>query len=155
MIKNMIKMEQMNSAKIFPTMNYVMRFDGASKGNPGLAGAGAVIYKDGDELWSGYSFVGDHETNNVAEYNGLILGLTKALEFNIKNLLVEGDSQLVINQMKGEYKVNSNNLMKMYNTAKMLEQSFDKIIYNHIYREKNKKADQLSNLAISFYGHKI
>lgn len=151
MIKNISKITPINTAKIFPTIDYVMRFDGASKGNPGLAGAGAVIYKDECELWSGYTFVGEKETNNVAEYHGLILGLTKAIEFDIKTLIVEGDSQLVINQMKGEYKVNSSNLKKLYESAKILEQSFENVIYNHIYREKNKKADHLSNLAISFY----
>lgn len=140
------------NAKVVPSISHVMRFDGASKGNPGLAGAGAVIYKDECELWSGYTFVGENETNNVAEYSGLILGLTRAIQLNIKSLIVEGDSQLVINQMKGDYKVNSSNLRKLYETAKILEKSFDKISYNHIYREKNKKADQLSNLAISFYG---
>ena len=95
--------------------------------------------------------MGEKETNNVAEYHGLILGLTNAIELNIKNLIVEGDSQLVINQMKGDYKVNSANLKKLYIAAKTLEQSFDKIIYNHIYREKNTKADHLSNLAITNY----
>ena len=147
-------MQPINSAKVLPSICHVMRFDGASKGNPGLAGAGAVIYKDDCELWSGYTFVGENETNNVAEYNGLILGLTKAIEFNIKTIIVEGDSQLVIKQMKGEYNVKSSHLRKIYENAKMLEKCFDKIIYNHIYREKNKKADQLSNMAISFYTQK-
>lgn len=151
MITNIAKVMPSNSVKIFPAIDYVMRFDGASKGNPGLAGAGAVIYKNDSELWSGYTFVGEKETNNMAEYNGLILGLTKALEFNIKTLIVEGDSQLVINQMKGDYKVNAPNLKKIHATAKILEGSFENIIYNHIYREKNTKADQLSNLAILTY----
>lgn len=144
-------MQPQQSAKIFPAIDLVMRFDGASKGNPGVSGAGAVIYKNDAELWSGYTFVGEKETNNVAEYHGLILGLTNAIELNIKNLIVEGDSQLVIKQMNGDYKVNSENLKKLYMAAKQLEKSFDKIIYNHIYREKNGKADQLSNLAIQKY----
>jgi len=151
MMKNIVKITPSNAAKIFPTIDYVIRFDGASKGNPGLAGAGAVIYKNDKELWSGYTFVGDKETNNVAEYHGLILGLTKAIEFNIANLIVEGDSLLVINQMKGDYKVNSENLKKLYQSAKLLEESFINVLYNHIYREKNVKADELSNLAIINY----
>ena len=67
----------------------------------------------------------------------------------IKNLCVEGDSLLVINQMTGKYKVKSENLILLYNKAKELEKRFDVIIYNHIYRNLNKRADELSNLALS------
>ena len=137
------------SAKIFPEFDYKLQFDGCSKSNPGIAGAGAVIYQFNEEISSKIKFVGNNETNNVAEYTGLIIGLLEAINLNIKVLTVEGDSMLVIKQMKGEYKVKSPNLIKLYNDAMVLEKEFDFISYKHIYRENNKRADELSNLAIS------
>jgi ribonuclease HI len=130
------------------SMFYLLQFDGASKSNPGLAGAGAVIYANNNEIWSQSIFVGIKETNNYAEYKGLLLGLNKACELGIKDLHVQGDSQLIIKQMKGEYKVNSENLLPLFNAAKELEKNFDSIHYEHIYRNKNKRADYLSNEAI-------
>jgi ribonuclease HI len=129
-------------------MTFLLQFDGASKSNPGISGAGAVIYENDNEIWSESIFVGIKETNNYAEYKGLILGLNKATELGIRNILVQGDSQLIIKQMKGEYKVNSENLIGLYNEAKQLEKEFHNIHYEHIYRNKNKRADQLSNICI-------
>ena len=125
-----------------------MNFDGCSKGNPGLAGAGAVIYINNEEVWTGSSFVGKNSTNNEAEYAGLILGLEKALEMNIKNLLVNGDSQLVIHQMTGKYRCNSPNLIPLFQTAKKLEQKFENIKFEHLLRNLNHRADELANIAI-------
>ena len=125
-----------------------MNFDGCSKGNPGLAGAGAVIYINNEEVWTGSSFVGTNSTNNEAEYAGLILGLEKALEMNIKNLLVNGDSQLVIHQMTGKYRCNSPNLIPLFQTAKKLEQKFENIKFEHLLRNLNHRADELANIAI-------
>jgi ribonuclease HI len=136
-------------AKIFPEIDHKLQFDGCSKSNPGIAGAGAVIYRFNEEIAHTIKFVGNNETNNVAEYTGLIIGLLEAIKLNIKLLCVEGDSMLVIKQMKGEYKVKSENLINLYNQAKLLEKEFDFISFKHIYRENNKRADELSNLAIS------
>ena len=124
---------------------YTMHFDGCSKGNPGVAGAGAVIYKNDIEIWSNSKYVGDKETNNVAEYTGILIGMNAALDQNIKNIHVKGDSQLVIKQMRGEYKVKSANLLQLFNQAKRLELNFEKITYEHVYRSDNKRADVLSN----------
>lgn len=124
---------------------YVLFFDGCCKGNPGPGGAGAVIYNNGAEIWSDSVFVGKNVTNNIAEYTGLIIGLKQAVKVGIKNLTVNGDSQLAIKQMNGIYKVNSENLIELYKTAKQLEKSFDNISYNHVYRKDNKRADALSN----------
>lgn len=137
--------------KIFPEFDYRMQFDGCSKSNPGLAGSGAVIYHCGEEYWANHFFVGEHFTNNHAEYAGLIMGLQQAKEFNISHLYVEGDSQLVINQMKGIYKCRSENLLELYERAKELASSFEKIEFAYIPREKNKRADQLSNIAVEQY----
>ena len=135
-------------AKIFPELEYKLQFDGCSKSNPGIAGAGAVIYKFNEEISSKIQFVGNNSTNNVAEYTGLIIGLKEAINMNIKTLVVEGDSMLVIKQMKGEYKVKSANLIGLYNEAKLLEKVFEYISFKHIYRENNKRAEELSNLAV-------
>ena len=129
---------------------YLLRFDGCSKGNPGLAGSGAVIYYNNSEIWSKSIFVGKNNTNNEAEYTGLIIGLEEAVQMKIDSLQVEGDSLLVIKQMRGEYKVKSEKLIKLYEKAKEYEKMIGKIEYNHIYREKNIRADELSNLGLSF-----
>ena len=140
-----------NSKLSLPEIEYKMQFDGCSKKNPGLAGAGAVIYKYDKEIWSNHLFVGTNATNNYAEYSGLILGLEKAVELNIKVLHVEGDSLLVINQMIGKYKCNSHNLIEPHNNAKELAKQFDNINFVHIFRNKNVRADELSNNAVIEY----
>lgn len=145
------KSEKPTSVKIFPEYDYKLNFDGCSKGNPGIAGAGAVIYHFDKEYWSGTFFVGEMSTNNHAEYAGLILGLQQAKEFGIKQLKVEGDSLLVINQMKGIYKCKSINLIELHEKARELEKHFDTIEYVHVFRNQNKRADELSNLALNEY----
>lgn len=127
---------------------YVLYFDGCSKGNPGLGGAGAVLYKDDVEVWGASQVVGTKVTNNIAEYSGLIMGLNEVFTRNIKTLVVRGDSQLVIKQMKGEYKVRSSSLIEYYQQAKLLQRYFDHIMFEHVYRDKNKRADELSNMAL-------
>jgi ribonuclease HI len=137
--------------KIYPEIGFTMNFDGCSKGNPGLGGAGAVIYYNNDEIWSGSFFVGENATNNHAEYAGLILGLQQAKELQINSLLVKGDSQLVINHMLGIYNCKSSNLIELYLKAKELEKDFDIINYEHVLRNSNKRADELSNIAVDDY----
>jgi len=138
-------------AKVFPEPNYTMNFDGCSKGNPGLAGVGAVIYCLDDEIWSGSLFLGKNATNNQSEYTGLIFGLQQAIDMKIKTLMVKGDSQLVINQMTGKYKCNSENIIELYKKAKELEKEFEKIYFVHVLRNLNRRADELSNDAIKDY----
>ena len=99
------------NAKVFPEIEYKLQFDGCSKSNPGIAGAGAVIYRFNEEISIKIQFVGNNTTNNVAEYTGLIIGLKEAITLGIKSIIVEGDSLLVIKQLKGEYKVKSENLI--------------------------------------------
>lgn len=146
--KKIIPVIETTDKLLLVNLCHKLRFDGASKGNPGLSGAGAVIYEEDKEIWTEAHFIGNDRTNNEAEYIGLILGLRKAIELNIKDLLVEGDSMLIIKQMNGEYKVTSDRLEPLHKTAKSLESQFDKIFYNHIYRKDNKRADELANIAI-------
>jgi len=140
--------ESKKTSKIYPEYDFKMNFDGGSRGNPGLSGAGAVIYHFDKEVWAASFFVGENATNNHAEYAGLILGLQQARAFNIKHLKVEGDSLLVINQMKGLYKCRSENLIELYDKAKELEKEFEIIEYCHVLRNMNKRADELANIAI-------
>jgi len=127
---------------------YTLYFDGCSKGNPGKAGAGYAIYKNDEEVMSKSIYVGDKETNNKAEYTGLLEGLRYAIENNINCLHVKGDSNLAIKQMKGEYKVKSENILALYQEAKQLCEHFSHITFEHVYRKDNKRADQLANLAL-------
>jgi ribonuclease HI len=128
--------------------NYVLFFDGCSKGNPGRSGSGSVIYQDNVEVWSLGVFVGEKQTNNYAEYYGLIYGLEEATKRGIEHITVKGDSLLVIKQMRGEYQVKSENLLKLYQQAKTLEKQFEKIEFIHIYRNENKRADYLCNVGL-------
>ena len=89
LVKPLSKMERHDTIEeVKDEDKYTMFFDGCSKGNPGIAGAGAVLYKNGAEIWSKSLFVGEKETNNVAEYNGLILGLEEAIRRDIKSIEV-------------------------------------------------------------------
>ena len=124
---------------------YKLEFDGCSKGNPGRAGAGAVLYEGSREIWSDAKYVGDKETNNVAEYTGLIMGLHEALRRNISRLLVRGDSELIIKQMNGQYAVKSENIRHYHQAAKDLANQFKWIEFRHVYRKDNARADELSN----------
>ena len=133
---------------LFIMDKFTLYFDGCSKGNPGLSGAGAVIYLNDDEIWAKSEFVSNNQTNNYAEYSGLLLGLKEAIKQNIKILHVCGDSLLVIKQMQGKYKVNSPNIISLFNEAQKMLQHFDSIEFTHVYRTKNKRADELSNLAL-------
>jgi ribonuclease HI len=144
-------MDKAMDAKVYPLNEkidaYIMNFDGASKGNPGLSGAGAVIYKNGEEIWSSCKFIGT-KTNNQSEYSALILGLNGALTLGITKLSVLGDSLLVINQVNGIYRVKSDSLVELYEKVLQLKCHFVSIEFNHVYRDYNKRADELSNLAL-------
>ena len=128
---------------------YTLYFDGCSKGNPGLAGAGAVIYDQSSvEVWCLAQLVGTNSTNNEAEYTGLLIGLRHAVEMGVSELMVRGDSQLIIRQLKGEYKVKSVSLKPLYLEAVELISRIHIVQFEHVYREFNKRADELSNMGI-------
>jgi ribonuclease HI len=127
---------------------YSLYFDGACKGNPGPAGAGYVLYQGSREVSYKYEFIGTNETNNVAEYHALVLGLKQSLSYGVRNLTVYGDSLLVINQVTGKFKVNSHKLNKYYEFAVELSKQFESVRFQYIPREKNKRADELANLSL-------
>lgn len=124
---------------------YLLRFDGASKGNPGISGAGAVLYENGKEIWSTSRYLGI-QTNNYAECFAVILGINEACRRKIKDLEVEGDSMLVINHLKGKWKVKNEYLKNLYLSIHQTLKQFNNITYNHIYRNNNKRADELANI---------
>jgi ribonuclease HI len=131
---------------------HTLFFDGCSKGNPGKAGAGAVLFKNQEEIWSKAHFVGMKETNNSAEYMGLIIGLEEAVKQRLSPLLVKGDSLLVIKQMQGVYKVNAPHLIPLHQRASALvKQLGSSVEFQHVYRALNKRADALSNEALMGY----
>jgi ribonuclease HI len=122
--------------------------DGAARGNPGPAGAGAVILNpDGHVVAKIGKFLGD-STNNVAEYMGLILGLKRAKAMGIKELDVYSDSELLVRQLAGEYQVKADHLRPLHDEARALLQGFSSIQVRHIPREENAQADAMSNRAI-------
>lgn len=125
-----------------------IEFDGGSRGNPGPAGIGVVLRaQDGTPLVTFGRFIG-RATNNVAEYRALILGLEKAKELGAKKIIIRGDSELIIRQMRGEYRVKSPELKQLYDEAQFLYHQFDEARIDHNYREKNTLADRLANLAM-------
>ena len=131
---------------------YSLYFDGASRKNPGPASFGGVIYNEsGEEFDTYYKFIGT-ATNNVAEYCGLLAGLHRARDLNIKELKVFGDSNLIIQQVTGKWKVKNDNLRAIYNQIKEVEPFFTVITYQHVYRKDNKRADQLANIALDTRG---
>lgn len=122
--------------------------DGAARGNPGPAGAGAVIISpDGHVVAKVGKYLGE-TTNNVAEYTGLILGLKRAKAMGLRELDVLADSELLVKQLSGEYQVKADHLRPLHDEAKALLAGFDKIDLRHIPREENEAADEMSNRAI-------
>jgi len=122
--------------------------DGASRGNPGYAGIGAVILDaNGSCLMELSEWIGI-ATNNEAEYMALIKALEAAKELGARRVSVRADSELVVLQMKGAYAVKSPRLRPLFMKARRLKDEFDKFDINHVEREKNAHADMLANLGI-------
>jgi ribonuclease HI len=117
--------------------------DGASSGNPGPAGVGVVIKKDGKTIASFKEFLGE-TTNNVAEYKSLILAIRKSLELGIKRLLVYTDSELLYRQLTGRYRVRNPRIKEPYEEVKLLLGGLEDFKIRHIPREQNKEADKLA-----------
>jgi ribonuclease HI len=123
--------------------------DGASIGNPGDAGCGALIMDEtGQELLEDYRYLGK-TTNNVAEYQGAILALAKAYELGAREVELRVDSSLLANQVMGKYRVKSPHLAPLYQDLRKKVELFDKFSVRLIGRGENKQADRLANLAIS------
>jgi ribonuclease HI len=122
--------------------------DGGARGNPGPAGYGVRIEgPDGallDELYGALGIA----TNNVAEYNGLLAALRYALDYGYRDVRVKADSELLVKQMRGEYKVKHPGLQPLHQEARALAARVGHVTFEHIPRELNKEADRLSNLGM-------
>jgi ribonuclease HI len=122
--------------------------DGASRGNPGQAGAGAVLIDASGAVQGQYGEYLGQVTNNVAEYQALILGLRMARSLSIKKIRVFADSELLVRQLKGQYRVKAAHLLPLYEAAQRIRQEFETFDISHVPREMNSLADSLANAAI-------
>ena len=123
-------------------------FDGGARKNPGPAGYGVHIVDDqGTVLAELHGSLGI-STNNIAEYRGLIAALQWAVDNNVTQLTVKGDSLLIIEQMRGNYKVKHEGLKPLYLQARMLVMQIGDVRFAHVPREQNKDADRLSNIGM-------
>lgn len=123
--------------------------DGGSRGNPGPAGIGVVILDErGKKIKEFNKYLGI-TTNNIAEYNAVIYGLQEALIEKADEVELNLDSELVVQQLKGEYRVKNANIKPLFEQALHLISGFKKVEIKHIAREKNKEADKLVNKAIN------
>ena len=130
-------------------MSYLLRFDGASRGNPGEGGSSAVIYKNNEIIDKCYYYHPKPVTNNVAEYYGLLGGLNMCIEKGYDNIFVEGDSKLVIEQVFGKWNCSHKNMIPLNNQIKKIKKQFVSIYGKWIPREENGDADEYSNVAIN------
>jgi len=123
-------------------------FDGGARSNPGPAGYGVHIADEqGTVLAQLHGSLGI-ATNNVAEYHGLIAALQWAVENDVAHLTVKGDSLLIIEQMRGNYKVKNEGLRLLHLQARMLVMQIGDVRFEHVPREKNQDADRLSNVGM-------
>lgn len=130
---------------------FVIYTDGASRGNPGVAAIGAAVYRvdDGKLVMVGQvSEAIGRATNNVAEYKAVIAGLTAALTFEPDELLLRADSQLLIRQLEGRYRVKNPTLQELFTKARKLLRAVPSYRLEHVPREENVVADALANAAL-------
>lgn len=125
----------------------VIHIDGASRGNPGDAAYAVVIQMPGQSPVEESGVLGK-ETNNVAEYTALIKALEKAKHLGLRRLHIHSDSELMVKQVRGEYKIKNDDLKWLADEAKGLMKGFASVALTHIRREQNKRADELCNIAL-------
>ena len=131
-----------------PVATYQANIDGGSRGNPGPAAYGVVVRDGKGEVVTRLKKYIGHNTNNVAEYFGLIAALDYAQTHGIRALRVESDSELLVKQMRGQYKVKSAELRPLFERAKKMVQMLESFRIDHVYREQNREADALVNQAL-------
>jgi ribonuclease HI len=122
--------------------------DGGSRGNPGPAGYGVQIVDDAGQVVAELHEALGRATNNVAEYQGLLAALGWALNRGLQSLHVRSDSELLVRQLKGEYRVKNPGLQPLYQEALARATRIGKVTFEHVGRELNREADRLANLAM-------
>ena len=121
--------------------------DGGSRGNPGPAGFGVRIEQADGTIFELKEFLGT-QTNNFAEYSGLVAALRWAADHHASPLLIRSDSELLVKQMRGEYRVKNPGLLPLYEEARSLMRHIGRVAFEHVPREFNKDADRLANEAM-------
>ena len=130
-------------------MKVIVEADGGSRGNPGPAGYGTVVWSaDHVTVLAESKQAIGRATNNVAEYRGLIAALQWAVDHHLTQITVKGDSLLIVEQMRGNYKVKNEGLKPLHLQARMLVMQIGDVRFQHVPREQNKDADRLSNVAM-------
>jgi len=127
--------------------------DGGARGNPGPAAFGYVLETDDGTVLAAHGETIGVATNNVAEYRALVEGLRKAGELQVDEVEVVSDSELLVRQMSGDYKVKNEALRRLYEAATELADRFEKVTYTAVRREHNELADQLVNDALDAGEH--
>jgi ribonuclease HI len=127
---------------------YRANIDGGSRGNPGPASYGVIIRDPRGQIVARLKKYIGRTTNNVAEYYGLIAALDYAQQHGIRALRIESDSELLVRQMRGQYKVKSPELRPLFERASKMARAFDSFKIDHVYREQNAEADALANEAM-------
>ena len=129
--------------------------DGGARGNPGPAGWGAVVRDVSGEVLAELFGALPHATNNVAEYNGLVAALDWCAEHRASTVHIKADSLLMVQQMRGVYKVKNDGLKPLHARARLLAHQIGKVTFEHVRRELNKDADRLANLAMDEASKKL
>jgi ribonuclease HI len=130
---------------------FVLYTDGASRGNPGPSSIGAAIYFDGPDGLEEVASISEpigHTTNNVAEYKAVVAGLELVGRFEPTEVLVRADSQLLVRQLGGQYRVKAPNLKPLYGEVCRLVDELPMVRFEHVRREANTRADALANEAL-------
>ena len=128
-----------------PVARLVINCDGAARGNPGPAGAGAYLATPEGEVVAEIAEGLGETTNNVAEYTAAILGLERAVELRAQDVLVRSDSQLLVHQLNGVYRVKTAHLRPLHARIRVLASTIGKVRFEHVPRERNVEADRLAN----------
>ncbi len=127
----------------------LIHIDGGARGNPGPGAAGVVVQADdGTVLFEGGFYLG-RTTNNAAEYHALLEGLSAAAKLRASDVEVCSDSELLVRQMTGQYRVRNEQLRELFERASQLHRRFQSCTFRHVRREENTRADRLVNQAIN------
>jgi len=118
--------------------------DGGSRGNPGPSAAAAVAIRGGEEVESASKYLG-HATNNVAEYEGLLLAFAVARKMGLRRVEIRSDSELLVRQWSGQYRVKNARLIPLFTKARKAAEAFEQVAVAHVRREQNVPADALVN----------
>ena len=129
-------------------LEFVVNVDGGARGNPGPAGWGVVVRTPAGETVTELMGAIPHATNNVAEYSGLLAALDWCADHDASKVEVRSDSLLLVQQMRGVYKVKNEGLKPLHGRARLLANRIGRVTYQHVPREQNSDADRLANLAM-------